>query len=43
MPIKNLYTIFAEADCAQAQFVLSAKASFLGTENWPCDKDLKDL
>lgn len=46
MPMENIYTISAEADCAQPQravFVLPLWTSFLGTENWPCDKDLKGL
>ena len=46
MPVKNIHTIFAEADSAHAQravFVVSVQTSFLGTENWPCDEDLKGL
>lgn len=45
-PMKNVYTVSAEADCAQAQqavFVLPVWTAFLGTGNWPCDKDLKGL
>lgn len=46
MPMKDVYAISAEAVCAQArraEFVLPVWTSFLGTGNWPCDKDLKGL